>query len=170
VLWEDFPEAKQVQPRLAQLTRMCFTYLSMFYPGLERVWKREPGALRIPWYVDLFLRRSVDISDPPTREQLRAQRAFSTAYLTWLREVHAGSGGQDLALKPQLARSEAFPAPDYPEKGLSELHFPDIMREGQRRPKSVTDVWKLLCHNTRDPLSACSGLGFFQRQLFEVSR
>jgi hypothetical protein len=177
--WSDVPAIRQplhadreVQPRLAQLARMCFVYLKLFYPALVEIKDDKRVGRRTPWYVDLLETRGLDLGRKETWDVLDAMRGFSTSYLRWLVELHDSNASP----KARLANTEAMPNPEYPNgspdgkiRSFDEDGFATLLLESKKRRRTISNVWRLMCdHSAGKP--GASSAGHFLKALFNACR
>jgi len=167
--WLDVPQGSRVQARLGQLARMTFTYLKMFLPRLEEIRESGGPARRTPWYVDFFERRNIDLLGPAATEDLKRLRTFSMEYLSWLRDISAGSGGVGAAGGGGLADRGAFPDPGNPPIGLVEDRFGTMLLEQHTRERSASDIWRAMCGSAGRHRNRNSALGSFFEALYDAS-
>ena len=98
--WTDLPDPQKdnpIQPKIRQLVRFAFAYLSIYQPTLEDI--RQKGRdYRAPWYIDFFERNRISLNDDQTQIALKNVQDYCRDFLLWLANVQNSVGNQQVGL------------------------------------------------------------------------
>jgi len=140
--WTDIPDQDNVHPKVAKFARSMFFYLKLIWPRLLDIREGATGVQRTPWYVDLFEKKKLQVSDSKTYEFLQDQAKFASLSLRWLRDMQKNQGGFTL----ELVNSLAIEDPDDPKSGLKESVFDkEFMFQGAGKAPKLSRMWGNLC-------------------------
>jgi hypothetical protein len=178
--WSDLPyehELVQLKPKINQMARFSFAYLSSYYPMLESI-NNNGREYRAPWFVNFFKRKGVDLKSSMEKE-LKQLKAYCESFLLWLANIEQSQIGEGGAAKGQLINFNAFAETSLDENGkLSvKLRAPSQFKREEfgnlllpaikEYPQALSKLWERMSDaKVRD--TNADGVGRFARALYDA--
>ncbi len=167
--WTDLPDGNNgdtVRPRIGQMARFAFAYLSVYHPALQKIANRSKDAYRAPWFVDFFERRNLSIN----QALLGTVEKYCNDFLLWLANIQGNcSDMETIELIEYSAYAErkadgslALKSPENFSNDLSHL----IRDQAEAESIVLDELWERMCNSRRKGRDA-QDIGKFLRALYE---
>lgn len=170
--WSDLPyngDRSQLRQKLGIHTELAFAYVSIYYPVFDGIKIGKIKEYRIPWFIDLFEKRNVELNDT-TFKHLTDINTYFKDYLLWLGYILRPENKAAL----NLFHFNSF-ATEENQNGNRQINLRNefqlkefgrlVYLDREYNSKEVGSIWKVLCnYEVKD--AQATGIGVFLNALF----